>query len=331
MGTAIENRLTEDLHASVAGMHLPPGLLAAARRRHHRRRLTVRVVTGATVAAAVTGVVATAMTGGSARAPHREAIGNSASTSATVTAPRLETVAYVRQRIAQAPDPEHAIVRRTARTTDATVRNHRGHVGPTATDDQVNDNWADPDTGYNTDYTTERGQLISASRYPIARAGRDLEIDYVARTWYSRPVSAVPQNAGTSGKVGEPRIDTVAGIKAAVQRSDVTVLGHGTVADRPATHIRFAYRSGDGPSTNTITGDAWFDSQTFAPLRATTTYASSPASAAPPVANGDPAGSASAPTITVTASFLPRTAANLARTRLVVPTGFRQVSPRGES
>jgi hypothetical protein len=293
MGTTFDDRIAEDMHASVAGLQLPPGLLSAARRRHERRRLAVRVTTGVTVAAAVTGALATATTGGPANSSEPRAITNSPSSAATVAAPKLETVAYVRQRIAEAPDPRHAIIRTST---------HR--------DGQVIDNWTDSDTGYNTDYITENGRVISASRYPITRAGRTLDIDYVTRTWAAGHQPAMRINPDATDKTGAPRVDTVAGIKAAVQRSDVSVLGDGTVDGRAATHIRFVYRSKDDPGASAVEGDAWFDSQTFAPLRASTTYVSP--------------GSAST---TISTSFLTRTAANVARTRLTVPDGFRQVAP----
>jgi hypothetical protein len=304
----IEDRLTEDMHARVAGLHVPADLLAVARRRHQRRRLAVRVTTGVTLAAAVTTALATTMTGGPSQPSHRQALGQSPSPGSTVVSPGLETVAYVRQRIAQAPDPRHAIIRSTVRVAG-----------------QVNDNWMDQDSGYITDYTTEGGRLIAASRYPVTRAGRDLEIDYVARTWFARQDSAVPVDDGITGKLGEPRIDTVAGIKAAVQRSDIQIVGHGVIDGRPATHLRFVYRVQHQPSEATVTGDAWFDSQTFAPLRATTTYVSSAAPGPLPLANGAASGSATASPISETTSFLERTPSNVARTRLVVPDGFREV------
>jgi len=310
MGTTFDDRIAEDMRASVTGMQLPPGLLSAARRRHERRRLAIRVTTGVTVAAAVTGALATTTTSGPAPRSQPQAITNSPSSASTVAAPKLETVAYVRRRIAHAANPKHAIIRTTAHSAN-----------------QVNDNWFDPDTGYNTVYTTEGGRLISAGRYPITRAGRDLEIDYLARTWSATHQPAMRINHSATDKGGAPRVDTVAGIKAAVQRSDVTVLGHGTVAGRPATHIRFVYRIADDPSASLIIGDAWFDSQTFAPLRATTTYASTAGSATPPVANGDSSSPTDSASITVTTSFLTRTAADVARTRLTVPNGFRQLAP----
>src|SRR3954468_14052438 len=113
MANAIEDRLTEDLHASVAGIQLPAGLLVAARRRNDRRRLTVRVAAGTTAVAAVTGVVATTLSGGSPPAPHQQAIAPRPTAASTIGSPKLTTVAYVLRRIAQAPDPAHEVIRTT--------------------------------------------------------------------------------------------------------------------------------------------------------------------------------------------------------------------------
>jgi hypothetical protein len=123
----------------------------------------------------------------------------------------------------------------------------------------------------------------------------------------------------------------VADIKAAIQRADVQILGNDTLDGRPATHLRFTYQA----AGETVHGDAWFDSQTYAPLRATTTYdAPSSASQQPPqatasapLANGSTSRVAPLGPVSETTSFLPRTAANVTQARLTISDGFTQVPP----
>jgi hypothetical protein len=319
--TKIEELLREELSSQVDGVHLSGDPFRAALRGYRRRRVITGGVAG--VAAVTAGALAAASgVGGSTIGQHGGTVAGPRSQSQSqrpaAVAPKLETVAYVRRHIMQAVDPMHAIVR-----TFATVGS------------QTNDNWLDQDTGYITDYTRDHGALTGATKYPQWAAGDVTEVDYRTRTYYVTHQDGGLPLTQTSGKAGEPLLDSVADIKAAIQRADVQLLGHGTFAGRPATHLRFTFRAGGG----TVRGDAWFDSQTYAPLRATTTYLSAPATASGVPADGS-AGKVSvpgpgapgsavppAPSVSATTSFLPRTAANLAKTRLAIPDGFVRVSP----
>jgi hypothetical protein len=299
----IEELLRGELHAEVAGDRLPDHVFSRAVRRHGRRRAATRVASvtaGAVVVAA--GALAVAAPPGH-HAPDRIA-GHGGTAS-----PRLETVADIRPQLVQALDASHAIIRssyqNTASASTSGPKPPLAGNGDTATaspSEQTDDNWYDPDTGYNTAYTYDNGQLTSATRYPIPISGTETDINYRTRTWYAEPADKMQVSNSPTGKLGEPRLDTVAGVKAAVQRSDIQIVGHQRMDGRDATHLRFSIT----PDGEKITGDVWFDSETYVPLRSTMSY-------------GD--------AITGTTSFLPRTAANVAKTKLPVPDGFRQVTP----
>ncbi|HEY3506187.1 MAG TPA: hypothetical protein VGN37_25790 [Actinocatenispora sp.] len=303
MDPRIEDRLRDELDAHVRDVRVPPRLFDAALRRHRRRRASLATV-GSTAAVAAVAVGTVALV-----PPHTP--GGTRAVAPTVAgSPSLETVAAIRPRLIAALDASHAIVRTTARSDVRTFRVPPGPFratapGPTPSGTahrQVNENWFDPDTGYFTVYTYDDGRHTSTTRYPQWQAGTMTVVEYGTRRYYVEPVAATtPPPEHATGKAGEPVLDTVQGIRAAVQRPDIRIVGHDTVDGRPTTHLRFSVTA----SGDTVTGDAWFDARTYVPLRATTTYGRS---------------------IRITTRFLPRTAASLAKTRLAIPPGFHRAA-----
>jgi hypothetical protein len=306
----IEELLRDGMSAEAAEVRLPHHVFGRATRRYGRRRAATRVAGVAAGTALV--VAAGALVATNPLAHH----GGTGTVGAAGSAPRLEDVADIRPKLVQALDASHAIIRTAVTNTDPDPSATPLHQPPkadggqssdtsTKPSDQSIDNWFDPDTGYLTAYTYENGALWWVDRYPVPVDGTLTSVDYRQHTWYSEPAQAFPPNTATSGKAGEPLLDTVAGVKAAVNRKDIQVVGHQRIDGRDATHLRFTVKRDD----ETITGDAWFDSETYVPLRSATTY-------------GTPATG----TVTETTTFLPRTAANVAKTTPTPPAGFRRVA-----
>lgn len=321
MGTKeLEDLLHTELRAQVEDVELPQHVFDRAVRRHerYRKRRRAATLTGAgTAGVAVVAVGALAVTG-SLTWPGRST--GAAASGAVTAGPSMETVADIRPKVERALDASHAIIRTTAHASftrhkladgggrkPVHIRAGRtplkGAGGSPVT--QTNDNWLDPETGYITCYTYEGHTLTSAIHYPQSAAGTQTSVDYRAHTWSVEHQQASSLPDIRTGKLGEPLLDSVAGIRAAVDRPDIKIVGHQRVRGHDATHLRFSItRAGD-----TVTGDAWFDSTTYVPLRATTTYGA-----------GTPAATST------TTRFLPRTATNLAKTTLTVPDGFRKAA-----
>ncbi|MGA8116911.1 MAG: hypothetical protein WCA46_25025 [Actinocatenispora sp.] len=319
--TELEDLLRSELRAEVTGIELPRHVYDNATRRHQRRRVATQVagVAAGAVLVAVGVVAATSPLADPGRGATLAGPARDTTPSGTATAgPRLETVADIRPRVERALDANHAIIRTTAHDTlTAWAPPGAGHkatkTGADGTDSnatppplrETNDNWFDPETGYITCYVHMNGELTSVSRFPQKKRGTDTSVHFPTRTWMVEHVAARQLPKITVGKVGEPLLDSVAGIRAAVERPDIRIVGHQRIHGRDATHLRFSVTKG----AETVTGDAWFDSTTYVPLRATTSYGSGPGSLA------------------ITTRFLPRTAVNLARTKLRIPAGFHQVQP----
>ena len=302
----IEELLRDEMRAEVAGVRLPHQVLDRAVRRYGRRRAVTRVA-GVAAGAVVVAAGALAIAGPATHQGHGGVTGGGST-------PRLETVADIRPKVVRALDSSHAIVHTVS---DSVVPGGPPKHGPkpplangsTRAGDtrQVNDSWFDPDTGYFINHTYDNGASTpsAASHYPRTAAGTDTEVNYHARTWYAEPAGPNELPTITTGKLGEPLMDSVAGVRAAVQRGDIQVVGHDRINGRDAVHLRYAIsRDGDA-----VTADGWFDSETYAPLKTSYRFTDD---------NGF--------SLTETSTFLPRTSANVAKAALAIPAGFQRVA-----
>jgi hypothetical protein len=164
------------------------------------------------------------------------------------------------------------------------------------------ESWSDPLTGRMRQVSYEHGRLAFAfGTMPAGKFERSIWVLYDGRSWMSSrtrlPGTVTVANA--AAQAAQANRDKVA-------RGKATIVGKEAIAGRPAIHLRETIHF---PRQPRFRVDTWVDPLTYATVRARFTVR----------------GHSSVSDET----WLPRTPANLAATRIVVPAGFTREHEHG--
>jgi hypothetical protein len=224
MNSPEETQLADDLRHIAQGPSYAPDLDAIERRGRHaqQRALALRGL-------AATGVVGVAVAGTLVAFRHPAAPGPTAIAGAstatktapgkrTTAAPRLENLAYVRQRLGVAQDPPNSVVEAAERVSGS---------GPAVV-------WTDPTTGHKMKLQGSGSGKITDWKHDYADDSQvlhydEVEVNYGSRTWFNLdthdpgPLAApVPKNYGGD-------YYPAANIKWMVDHKATTIVGHPVV------------------------------------------------------------------------------------------------------
>lgn len=318
MNTDVEELLREGMERFTTGIQAPGGLARGAARLHRRRR-AVRAA-AACGAAAVIAVAAIVLSGVAVGAPARPSTGLA----------QARTAAYVISRVENALATEHLVLRGTssgggwgptvtwvygARTKFVEFTGHGcGHAAPSG---------ACTHRGGSEPYLAQGDALIRGKRY-------NAYVTYFDRKWSGSP-GWEPMPASACSKTGglemsSPAIVTShwpAFIKATLACGAATVTGHVRIDGRETTKI-----TGSPVTVRLQAGEAravrekwvrarwtlYVDSTTYLPVRISSSNRTF----------GGPASSYASSSVT-DIQWLRPTAANIAKTLVTVPPGFRRV------
>jgi hypothetical protein len=169
--------------------------------------------------------------------------------------------------------------------------------------------WNDAVTGRTRSVTYDHGRLTFAyGTVPTSGTERVVWVDYRGRLWFSRPLhvptrATVPNAAAESAQVNRDQ----------VARGKASIVGRDVVEGKSALHLRSTLHpatpklgglhSVQLPPQPAIRVDTWVDPQTYLALR--TEY----------TARGH--------SLVTDETWLPRTPANVAATKIVIPDGFK--------
>ena len=210
----------------------------------------------------------------------------------------------------------HSLLAAESTRIRATVTRTGGRVGE--------ESWADP--------VTQRTRQLSFGRYgrvngqfeSVRRGGTDVTtfVDYDGRTWLTKS-TAVSHGEGTVETPAEESKTYRTGIENGEQK----IVGHELVDGAATLHLRqVSHDPASRPKlppgwpknakvpmipARTIRVDTWVDASTYVPVRTEAGFGDTPSQ--------------------TSETWLPRTPANVAKTRLVIPAGFRRQSTTGSS
>jgi hypothetical protein len=303
MSSDLEVQLRAEMEQFTAPVRLSRGLAVRAYRRQRRRRITTW-----TAAAAGTAAVASAVamiTAGAA--PATRVLGHT-------TGPQAPTAAYVAHRVEVALD--------AAVAADDILYIH-------ATDNSFNDWSYDVGQGFTMRYQNDFGQLVEGEDIVTPGKSMGITVNYATKTWYrqesrlrlARGTFKPPSPTTSScrqivpfyigpGYMAETPTQLEAGIREALgcgqllRAGTEQVDGVSTIKLVPSRAVLKAKASGMTAFPSTL----WVSSSSYLPVRWES--------------DGPPPGPPSVCDI----SWLPPTAANLARLTVTAPPGFQRVA-----
>jgi hypothetical protein len=288
MSTQLEDLLTEGLQRRSAEITLPDHVFGKALRSYRRRRNGTRalVVTGVVATSAAVGL---ATVSGPATRPETRP---TAGPSRPVTSHRLDTVAFVRAKVAAAVDASTAIVHTT----------HRYGLNPRE------ERWTDQQTGQFVDWIyRDSGRPDSAIFWP-GHGMTSTVVFYAEKSW-----STVDTGGSFPMKPATQLFDTPEQIRDALVHDEITLVGHEQLRGRETVHLKYVTTSAfsDGHPVHV---DTWVDAQSYLPLRVVqqSTY----------VPTYLPKGYQRA---VDDLDWLPRSPENVAKISLTPPAGFKHV------
>ena len=261
MNSSEETQLSDDLRRIVQTGASALDLDAVERRgcREQRRTVALRGLTAAGVAGiAVAGSLAAFRHPGTAVAvaPAKTASGQRASATASVPAPQLDNVAYVRQQMGAAHDPANSVVEMRQSAVDAS--------NPAQTV------WTDPTTANEmTSYVSASGK-VTTWQHQYLDSQRvvnldDTEVDYGPRTWsystqkFGAPWSGPAPTTPVNGITYIPATEA----KNMLAEGNVKIVGHPVVDGHRTVELSIAL----GKQGKAETMYLYVDSQTFQVVR----------------------------------------------------------------
>lgn len=156
--------------------------------------------------------------------------------------------------------------------------------------------WTDPVTGRSrsdTDAADGTTLTTSVRSGPVSQGPSVLTVDNTARTWWTTQLPPVSNGAAGMDAFTDPQQ-----IRAALRSGVLQLIGDERIGGRDTIHLRLTGRAQGGlPQI-----DLWVDASTFLPVRLV--------------------GTKGTVTSAIDYTWLTRTAANLAKTELTVPTGY---------
>jgi hypothetical protein len=283
MNSPEETQLRDDLRLIVQTGAPDPDLDAVERRgrREQRRAVALRGLAVAGVAGiAVAGsLIALRHPGAAGAAPAAVTSAQSAprqrvSTTAPVTAPRLDNVAYVVQQVAEARDPANSVVEMKQSGIEGSNPPETIWTDPATANEVLT--WVSSDGKV----VTWQHQYLDSHRVINVD---DTEVDYGPRTWsyrtenYGSPISGPAPTAPVNGVSYIP----AASIKAMLAQGNVTIVGHPLVDGHRTVELSVSLGKQGKAETNYF----YVDSQTFQLVRLVRVFA--PDSAHPASATSD--------------------------------------------
>lgn len=264
MNSAEETRLGDDLRRIVQAGAPAPDLDAIERRgrREQRRALAFRGLAAVGVAGiAVAGSLAALGHPGAAPAAGAQAKA-APGQQAGAAAPRLDSVAYVRQRVAAAQDPANSV-----------VEMRQGGVDPLNPPQTV---WTDPATANEMISTTIGSGKVTIWQHQYLDSNRvinldDTQVNYGSRTWWNRtekfsqPISGP---APTTPVLGVSYIPA-ANLKNMLAQGYVKIVGHPVVDGHRTVELSVSLGKQGKAETNYF----YVDSQTFQLVRLVRVFA----------------------------------------------------------
>lgn len=318
MSTDVEELLREGMERFTTGVQAPAGLARAAiRLRRRRRAVRAAVACGTAAVIAVAVIAATSLTGGASPRPGTGLV-------------QTRTAAYVISRVENALATEHLVFRGHTAAFDGWGPTTAWVYGSRVRFEEFTGSasgHALPDgslthRGGSEPYLTQGDALIHGKRYVVLITYFNREWSVISPGWESMPASACSRAGAV--EMGSPQVATShwpAFIRATLACGAATVTGHARIDGRDTVKItgrpagaRLQGGEGKGlPARWTL----YVDPKTYLPVRIS--------SSSPNPAFGT--GSGRLLTSVTDIQWLRPTAANIAKTLVTIPPGFRHVKP----